>query len=237
MLHTTFALLREAGAGVWKDSPYTVFRRAAQTRGYTEETQPIPLTEALESNDLDDTLWALRAVLPSERMERDKVARLFAADCADRVLPLYEARVPGDPRPRQAVNVARRYALGEATAEELVAAGAAAGAAARAAAWAAAGAAARAAGRHAARVAAWGAARAAARAAGRGAAWGAAWDAAGDALGAATGAVGRAATWATWSVGRAARRADQAALLRSWLEEPERLEAEVRASLSVAEEA
>jgi len=90
-------------------------------------------------------------------------ARLFAVDCAGRVVHLCD-----DPRPRHAIDVARRYAGGEATAEELDAA--------RDAAWNAARDAARAAGRAAARDAAW-----AARDAAWNAAWNAAWDAAWDA--------------------------------------------------------
>ena len=85
----------------------------------------------------------------------ERTARLFACDCAERVVHLCD-----DPRPRRAIDVARRYAGGEATAEELVAA--------RAAAWDAAW--------DAARAAASDAARTAARAA-RDAAWDAAWDA------------------------------------------------------------
>ena len=61
--------------------------------------------------------------------------RLFAADCAERVLPIFEKRYPKDDRPRKAIGVARRFARGKATKEER----AAAWAAARAAAWAAAG--------------------------------------------------------------------------------------------------
>lgn len=72
--------------------------------------------------------------------------RLFAADCAEDVLDLFEDAYPDDTRPRDAINVARRYALGQATREELAAARAAAGDAA----WAA-GDAARAAARDAAR--------------------------------------------------------------------------------------
>jgi hypothetical protein len=81
--------------------------------------------------------------------------RLFACDCAEQSLPIFERDYPNDPRPRQAIEVARRYANGQATDEER----AAARDAARAAAWAAA--------RDAARAAAWAAARDAARAAGR----------------------------------------------------------------------
>jgi hypothetical protein len=52
----------------------------------------------------------------------EAVNRLLACDCAERVLPIYEAAHPGDLRPRLAIEVARRYARGEATAEELEAA-------------------------------------------------------------------------------------------------------------------
>lgn len=38
---------------------------------------------------------------------------LWAADCADRVLPLFEAEVPGDPRPREAIEAARAWARGD----------------------------------------------------------------------------------------------------------------------------
>lgn len=87
--------------------------------------------------------------------------RLFAADCAERVLPRFERERPNDPRPRQAIETARRFARGEATQGERTAAEAAARAAARAAAEAAAEAAAKAAARAAARVAARAAAEAA----------------------------------------------------------------------------
>jgi hypothetical protein len=83
--------------------------------------------------------------------ELDWEPRLFAAACAEHVLPIFEKERPNDDRPRRAIKAARAYARGEIDA--------AAWDAARAAAWAAAGAAAGA--------AAWDAARAAARAAAR----------------------------------------------------------------------
>ena len=55
--------------------------------------------------------------------------RLFAADCAEHVLYMYEQECPGDARPRQAIEAARAYARGEISA--------AARAAARDTAWAA----------------------------------------------------------------------------------------------------
>jgi len=92
----------------------------------------------------------------------ERTARLFACDCAERVVDL----CGDDPRPRRAIDVARRYAGGEATEVELAAARDAARAAERDAA--------RAAERDAARAAAWAAERDAARAA----AWAAERDAA-----------------------------------------------------------
>ncbi|MEV7037026.1 putative immunity protein [Amycolatopsis sp. NPDC051061] len=38
----------------------------------------------------------------------------WAADCASRALPLYESRVPGDPRPASAISAAREFASGAA---------------------------------------------------------------------------------------------------------------------------
>ena len=60
----------------------------------------------------------------------DRTLRLFAADCAERVLPIFEAAYPNDDRPRQAIEVARRYANGDATSAHLAAAAWAAWAAA-----------------------------------------------------------------------------------------------------------
>jgi hypothetical protein len=138
--------------------------------------EPLELRTILESNGLNDTIWAFRAV-----DGKDKEIRLFAADCAEMVLPIYEKDYPDDKRPRLAIQAARDYANGLITMEEWAAARAAAWAAARDAAGAAAGAAARAAAWAAARDAAGAAARAAAWAADRDAAGDAAWDAAWDA--------------------------------------------------------
>ena len=98
---------------------------------------PISFLHILESNGLYDALWALRCVLPSQENERDREARLFACDCAENVLHIFEAKYPDDTRPRECISLSRRFAVGEATTEELCAARAAAWAAADAA-WAAA---------------------------------------------------------------------------------------------------
>ena len=62
-------------------------------------------------------------------------ARLFACDCAAHVLPIYEKECPDDKRPRECIEVARKFAHGKATREEMTAARAAAVDAARDAAW------------------------------------------------------------------------------------------------------
>jgi len=78
----------------------------------------------------------------------ERTARLLAADFAERVLPIYERVHTGDDRLRTAIETARRYARGDATRDDLCAAGAAARASAKhcapawapaRAAWAAAG--------------------------------------------------------------------------------------------------
>jgi hypothetical protein len=89
----------------------------------------------------------------------ERTARLFAADCAERVLPIFEKQYPTDARPRKAIEAARAFANGTIGQEERDAAGDAAGDAAWAA-WIAARDAARDAAR-AAGDAAWAAARAA----------------------------------------------------------------------------
>jgi hypothetical protein len=71
---------------------------------------------------------------------------LWAADCAERVLPFFEERHPGDDRPRNAIEVGRAWARGGLGIGEARAAAVAAHAAARAAGDGAARAAARAAG-------------------------------------------------------------------------------------------
>ena len=89
--------------------------------------------EMIEHND---KIVVRRARL-IERLDtwNDRTARLFAADCAERVLHLYESKYPDDSRVRNAIEVARKVANGELDISELAAAGDAAGAAA----WAAAG--------------------------------------------------------------------------------------------------
>ena len=131
------------------------------------DDESLALTEILESNGMDDAIWCLCAV---DNSERD--SRLFAVWCARQVQHLME-----DHRSINVLDIAERFANGEATAEDMAAARDAAGEASRAAALDAAGSAAWDAARATARAAAWEASRAAAW----DAAGSAAWDAAGSA--------------------------------------------------------
>jgi len=76
------------------------------------DDEPLSLLTILDSNGLDDALWCFRAI-----DGRDKEIRLYAVWCARQVQHLMR-----DPRSRAALDVAERYANGEATAEELDAA-------------------------------------------------------------------------------------------------------------------
>ena len=122
---------------------------------------PLSIITILDSNGLDDALWCLRAV-----KDQDREIRLYAVWCARQVQHLMT-----DPRSIEALDVAERFANGDATDSELDAA------------WAAAGA------------AAWAAARGAAGAA----AGASAWAGAGAAAGAVAGAAARAAAGAAQS--------------------------------------
>jgi len=118
----------------------------------------------------------------------ERTARLFAADCAESVVHLFEERYPGDERPRRAIEAARRYARGEIDS------------------------AARSAARSAADSAAWSAADSAARSA----VW-AAWSAADSAARSAVWAARSAADSAAWSAARSAAWSAQTALLMEYL--------------------
>ena len=144
------------------------WRKLLAGLGKTEaDDEPLHYARIVEINGINDAIWACRV-----EPQYAKEWRLFAVWCASQVKHLMT-----DGRSLEALNVAERYANGQATDEELRAARAAARDAALDAAWYAALDAAR----DAAWLAAWDAALDAAWLAAREDAWAAARDAASDA--------------------------------------------------------
>lgn len=88
------------------------------TKGEKLEFSKLLLSEIAAGTVIDDNVWDIidTGVLSSSQL------RLFAADCAERVLMLFEKEYPDDNRPRVAIETARKFALGQATVEELAAA-------------------------------------------------------------------------------------------------------------------
>ena len=182
MIYTTLNKIREHAP--CSDGWTKLLRHLGKT---TADDQPVSLLTVLESNGLDDALWCLRAVDGHQRE-----MRLYAVWCARQAQHLMAS-----PRSLAALDLAERYANGEATDDELAAAWDAAWDAARDAAWAAAGA------------VAWDAAGAAARDVAWAAAGAVAWDAAGDAAwAAARDAAWAAARDAAWAAARDAQAAE-----------------------------
>ena len=80
------------------------------------DDEPLPYAIIVTSNGMNDALWCCRA-----EPQYAKELRLFAVACARRV-----EHLNSDPRVKNAIDVAERYAHGKATIEELNAARAAA---------------------------------------------------------------------------------------------------------------
>ena len=146
MICTTLNRIRE------HDPCVEGWKKLLQHLGKTKaDDEPLPFSVIVESNGMENALWACRTV-----PEHDREWRLFAVWCARQVQHLIT-----DQRSHDAINVAERFALGAATKNELDAA--------RDAAWSAV--------RDAARDVAWDAAWSAALAAAWDVAWDAAWSA------------------------------------------------------------
>lgn len=115
-LTTTFKKLHEAGAC---KSRYTFLREALPN---VTDDESINLLTILETNGLDDALWALRAT----EQNCDRVARLMAADFAEQVIPIWQKYSATNNRPQLAIKAARDFAKGLITEEQLSAESAAA---------------------------------------------------------------------------------------------------------------
>jgi hypothetical protein len=68
----------------------------------------------------EDEILQAKYIDPYLQKLSDQQRRLLACDYAERVLPLFEAQYPDDDRPRQAIQVARQFANGQATEEEML---------------------------------------------------------------------------------------------------------------------
>lgn len=108
---TTLAAIRDADpcANGWKK----LLRHLGKTEA---DNEPLSIITVLDSNGLGDALWCLRAVTGHQRE-----MRLYAVWCARQVQHLMS-----DARSIAALDVAERYANGQATEAELDAAWAAA---------------------------------------------------------------------------------------------------------------
>ena len=123
-LTTTFKRLRKAGACTER---YKFLRHALKG---VKDNDSINLLTILETNGLDDALWALCATT----QDCEKIAHLMAADFAEMALVEWLKYYPDDDRPRLAIQAARDFANGLITKEVRSAAESAAWSAARSAA-------------------------------------------------------------------------------------------------------
>ena len=64
---------------------------------------PISLIKCLESNPIEDVLWALSATLE----DSTEFSKQFAIACAEHVLHIFEKEFPEDKRPRLALEAAK----------------------------------------------------------------------------------------------------------------------------------
>ena len=74
----------------------------------------------LATDEAGHAPWSPSWTWWSEQGLPDRLLRLYVADVAERVLPIFEERYPQDSRPRRGIEAARRYARELATEEELV---------------------------------------------------------------------------------------------------------------------
>ncbi len=117
MLELTARKAKEAKACEAKYEKFAKFKGGVRKWGIDK---PFPLLEVLENNGLSDALWTLELCEP--KAERDRIARLFACDCVERVLHFFEERYPNDSRPRQTIGIVRLFTNGLATRGEMQAA-------------------------------------------------------------------------------------------------------------------
>lgn len=63
--------------------------------------------------NINNVLWGFQTATRTQRGDLKKIERLWACDCAERVLHLFEKMYPEDKRPRDAIEASRKFAHGE----------------------------------------------------------------------------------------------------------------------------
>jgi hypothetical protein len=66
-----------------------------------------PVSEVVKSNGVADTFWLLKGIMELGALKKLSVE--FSCDCAERVLPIFEAGYPDNPVPRKAIEAAREW--------------------------------------------------------------------------------------------------------------------------------
>lgn len=107
---TTYSKCRDAGA--CKSELYRAARKAGGIGEYGKDNKT-SLIKVLDTLGLDSTIWVLDCA--AEGADAHRIKHQFAADCAARVLAIFEREYPNDARPRDAIKSTRRYALGRET--------------------------------------------------------------------------------------------------------------------------
>lgn len=113
MLHTTLKLCKVNKACT--DGYRTLKKSLPKDH---KKTDLIPLTHVIESNGLEDALWALRATVE----DSDYLARAFAIWCARECLQYWEKEYPDDDRVKNCIDIAEQYNNGQANDDDLQAA-------------------------------------------------------------------------------------------------------------------
>ena len=100
MLHITFNSIRSEEAGYYGYDILSNYLGGDINYGMDK---PISLIKCLESNPIEDVIWALKATLEDSK----EFSKQFAIACAEHVLPIFEKEFPEDKRPREALEAAK----------------------------------------------------------------------------------------------------------------------------------
>jgi hypothetical protein len=109
-LTTTLEELKKHGAMEERDFGDSGYKKLLNYLGVSESNSALfPLQAILKCCGIKNAIWALRTV----DKKYENAIRLFACHCAKPLLPCFEDIYPNDMRPRNAVELAEKYAQGE----------------------------------------------------------------------------------------------------------------------------